>query len=219
MSSRSVLQGTFVTSVVCACGTSIHGILTLKPNTPLRALSAGINGGISGATFFSNPFLLSQFHRKRNANNPGDKNTEDLNWSEIRTDRLLDSGVSGLITGGILRGFTRNARGILPGAISAGVLCTLLQYMYNESKIIRLEYLVYKRQTSQQAPSGSTSSPVSQSSDAKPWAQRLLSTIGITSLSDEEYLASLKKQRDTHMKRITEIEHEMAHQEKTEEKN
>ncbi|KIK59607.1 hypothetical protein GYMLUDRAFT_672988 [Collybiopsis luxurians FD-317 M1] len=215
MSSRSVLQGTLVTSAVCACGTGIHGIVTLQPNATLRTVSAGINGGISGATFFSirefaiSPFLVStlpwsQYERRRKTENQP-HSLEELKRSDIRADRLLDSGVSGFITGGILRGFTRNFRGALPGAVSAGVLCTLLQYMYNESRVVRLEYLIHQRQNHQQ-PSTSQTPNVNSS---KPWTERIFASIGIKSLSDEEYLASLKKQRDVHLERIAEIEDEM----------
>ncbi|KAF9063814.1 hypothetical protein BDP27DRAFT_1426470 [Rhodocollybia butyracea] len=211
MSSRSVLQ-----AAASVFGTGIHGIITAQPNTGLRTLSAGINGGVSGATFFTirefvvSPLLVStapfaQYERRRKEGSSG-SSLEDLKLSEIRSDRLLDSGVSGLITGGILRGFTGGIRTIAPGAVSGGVLCTLLQYMFNESRILRLEYLVHQKNNPEPKPSTTSNTP---QNEAPKWAERLLQAIGIKSLSDAEYLASLKKQRETHLKRIAELEDEI----------
>ena len=56
--------------------------------------------------FAVSPLLVSllpgaQYERRRK-----EGTTNDLGWSEIRTDRLLDSAVSGVFTGGIIRGLT-----------------------------------------------------------------------------------------------------------------
>ncbi|KAJ3782434.1 hypothetical protein GGU10DRAFT_396845 [Lentinula aff. detonsa] len=165
-----------------------------------------INGGISGATFFSirefavSPLLVATLHFAQYERRRKESDTlENLKWAEIRTDRLLDSAVSGSLTGGILRGMTRNLRGVSSGAISAGLICTLLQYMYNESRIIRLEYLVHQREPY------ATSSP----RNIAPWTERLLQTIGIRAVSDEEHLIMLKEQRNAHLKRIAEIEEDL----------
>ncbi|KAJ3972690.1 hypothetical protein EV361DRAFT_797646, partial [Lentinula raphanica] len=177
---------------------------------------AGINGGISGATFFSirefgiSPLLVAtlpfaQYERRRKE---GSDVAENLQWSEIRTDRLLDSALSGSLTGGILRGMTKNLRGISAGALSAGVVCTLLQYIYNESRIIRLEYLVHQRETSATSLPRSTVS-VETGNPSRSWTERLLQAIGIRAVSDEEHLDLLRKQRDAHLKRIHEIEQEV----------
>ncbi|KAJ3812416.1 hypothetical protein EV368DRAFT_44651, partial [Lentinula lateritia] len=166
---------------------------------------AGVNGGISGATFFSirelavSPLLVATLPYES-----GRKEgivSENSRWSEIRTDGLLESAVSGFFTGGILRGVTRNLRAVSSGAISAGVICTLLQYMFNESRIIRLKYLVHQRESS---AASSRDNRVFNSSI--PWTERLLGIIGIKAVSDEEHLISLKQQRDAHLKRIAELE-------------
>ncbi|KAJ3918088.1 hypothetical protein F5877DRAFT_43263 [Lentinula edodes] len=223
MSSRSVLQGTLLicksilslphnlaliplcplSAATSAFGTGIHGILTAQSNTGLRVFSAGVNGGISGATFFSirelavNPLLVATLPYGRKEGIV----SENSRWSGIRTDRLLESAISGFFTGGILRGVTRNLRAVSSGAISAGVICTLLQYMYNESRIIRLKYLVHQRENS------ATSSRDQRASNSSlPWTERLLGIIGIKAVSDEEHLISLKQQRDAHLKRIAELE-------------
>lgn len=56
--------------------------------------------------FAVSPLLVAtlpgvQYERRRK-----EKTETDLDWSEIRTDRLLDSAVSGFFTGGIIRGLT-----------------------------------------------------------------------------------------------------------------
>ncbi|KAJ4487737.1 hypothetical protein J3R30DRAFT_3279579, partial [Lentinula aciculospora] len=176
---------------------------------------AGINGGISGATFFGirefavSPLLVATLpiaHYQRR----GKDSEDNLQWSEIRTDRLLDSAISGFLTGGILRGVNRDFRAVSSGAISAGVICTLLQCIYNELKIIRLEYLVHQREREISSPQTAMSSSIS-----RPWTERLLQTIGIKAISDQEHLISLKKQRDAHLNRISELE-EQIKQEKPE---
>lgn len=63
-----------------------------------------LNQGIR--EFAVSPLLVAtlpgaQYERRRK-----DKAETELDWSEIRTDRLLDSGVSGFFTGGIIRGLT-----------------------------------------------------------------------------------------------------------------
>ncbi|KAJ3868331.1 hypothetical protein EV359DRAFT_32410, partial [Lentinula novae-zelandiae] len=174
---------------------------------------AGVNGGISGATFFSirelavSPLLVATLPYESGR----EEGTvfENSRWSEIRTDRLSESAISGFFTGGILRGVTRNLRAVSSGAISAGVICTLLQYMYNESRIIRLKYLVHQRENS------ATSSRDNRASNSSiPWTERLLGIIGIKAVSDEEHLISLKQQRDAHLKRIAELENKREQKEK-----
>ncbi|KAJ3736088.1 hypothetical protein DFJ43DRAFT_1150383 [Lentinula guzmanii] len=236
MTSRSVLQNTFLIckfvlssiqqhsglsyflfslAAASAFGTGIHGILTAQSNISLRVFSAGINGGISGATFFSirefavSPLLVATLHFAQYERRRKESDTlENLKWAEIRTDRLLDSAVSGSLTGGILRGMTRNLRGVSSGAISAGLICTLLQYMYNESRIIRLEYLVHQREPyATSSPRNITSNETG--TPSRPWTERLLQTIGIRAVSDEEHLIMLKEQRNAHLKRIAEIEEDL----------
>ncbi|KAF9063813.1 hypothetical protein BDP27DRAFT_1426469 [Rhodocollybia butyracea] len=136
-------------------GASVFAI-TAKLNTGLHTLSAGINGGGRAANQFK-PY--ANFRKEGSSGS----SLENLKLSEIRSDRLLDSGVSGLITGGTLRGFTGGIRSISPGAVS----------------------------------------------DVSEWAERLLQAIGIKPLSDAVYLASLKKQRTIHSKRIAELEDEI----------
>ncbi|KAF5373728.1 hypothetical protein D9758_000727 [Tetrapyrgos nigripes] len=226
MSSRSstVVQGTIATC-------NLYAVTTAKPNYGALTTSAAINSGVSALTFFSiREYLVSpcfvyalplaQYERRRAEARlkPGEESPE-LTWNQIRTDRLLDSGTSGFATGGIIRGLAAGPRAILPGGFTAGVLCSVLQYMYNELKVARLIYLSHELKNSPSRPTSNTTDSQprtvvvhnglpSPASPGKTWTSTLLEYIGVKSISDEEYLKVLKSQRDGHLKRIVELEKE-----------
>ena len=94
----------------------------------------------------------------------------------------------------------------------------LLQYMYNELKVARLIYLSHKsNDASDQSFSDASATRTvavhnglpSPAAAGKPWTARMLEYIGIRSISNEEYLKTLKSQRDGHLKRIAELEKEI----------
>ncbi|THU85645.1 hypothetical protein K435DRAFT_869066 [Dendrothele bispora CBS 962.96] len=229
-SSRSsvVLQGTLVTCNSFA--TSVYAVTTGKPNYGALTTAAAINSGVSAFTFFSfREYLVSpcfvyalplaQYERKRAEMRlqPGEE-LPQLTWNQIRTDKLLDSGASGFATGGLIRGIAAGPRAVLSGGVTAGFLCSLLQYMYNELKVARLIYLSHKSNVAQKQSLPDSSIPrtvdvhnglSNPPTFGKPWTARMLKYIGIRTLSDEEYLETLKLQRDGHLKKIAELEKEL----------
>jgi hypothetical protein len=160
---------------------------------------------------------------------------EKLSWSDLRANRLLDSGVAGAVTGGLLRGvksvhyltsffyavanrtLQAGRHAVVSGAITASAVCILLQYACNELGIVRLRYIStlqeenkllimqpsFKPQNGKQVyePSGSV-------------FQQILKAVGLIPVSDEEYLAKLKRTREVYLKRMAELE-QQAEEEKT----
>ncbi|KAF8921070.1 hypothetical protein CPB85DRAFT_301616 [Mucidula mucida] len=116
----------------------------------------------------------------------------------MRTDSLLDSVASGILTGGGLRGLMAGRTAILSASLTAGILCAVLQLSYNEVHVQRVKYV---NKISQQ--------PESSPSTARWISPRVLKWIGLTEYTDEEYIAKLKHQRDTHLDRIRQLEEQL----------
>ncbi|EDR03193.1 uncharacterized protein LACBIDRAFT_295264 [Laccaria bicolor S238N-H82] len=179
------------------------------------AAYAAVNTGITAATFFAlreyavGPVLVhtapwTQYERRRRQLGLSSSNDSELTWSEIRTNKLLDTAVSGAAAGGLLRVWRSGLRSILPGAISAAALCTILQLAYNEAAVARLRYVSKLKETGQM-PVAPTPPPP-EPSERVPVAQRILTALGLIHVSDEEYLLKLKRTRAVYQKRIIELE-------------
>lgn len=93
---------------------------------------------------------------------------------------------------------------VLPGAVTASVVCVLLQYAVNEADIARLRYITQQRYES-------TSQPlVDPSLSASPTlVQRIIHAVGIRKVTEVEYLERMKKTRDHHLHRIAELERKL----------
>lgn len=81
---------------------------------------------------------------------------------------------------------------------------------YNELGVARLRYISRLNEesslpTSTPAPASHVSSPISQKT-AKSFSEKILTTLGLQPVSDEEYLAKMKKTREMYVKRIVELE-------------
>ncbi|KIK08812.1 hypothetical protein K443DRAFT_672331 [Laccaria amethystina LaAM-08-1] len=180
------------------------------------AAYAAVNTGLTAATFFAlreyavGPMLVhtapwTQYERRRRQLGLSLSNdSEQLTWSEIRTNKLLDTAVSGAAAGGLLRAWRSGLRSVLPGAISAAALCTILQLAYNEAAVTRLRYVSKLKETGQM-PVAPTPPPPD-SSERVPVAQRILTALGLIQVSDEEYFLKLKRTRAVYQKRIIELE-------------
>ena len=92
--------------------------------------------------------------------------------------------------------------GILPGALTASLVCSILQLGYNELRVWRVHYV--SRQHGEAALDSKPSTP------SRPLRERLLLLLGIHRMSTEEYLMKLKKQREEALRRIAELEAEEA---------
>ncbi len=74
----------------------------------------------------------------------------------------------------------------------------MLQLSYNEVHVQRVKYV---NKISQQ--------PESSPSTARWISPRVLKWIGLTEYTDEQYIAKLKHQRDTHLDRIRQLEEQL----------
>ncbi|KAI6022721.1 hypothetical protein EDC04DRAFT_2506953, partial [Pisolithus marmoratus] len=145
-------------------------------------------------------------------------------WSHIRTSRLLDSAISGGVTGGVLNTWKRGKVGLVSGLGTGALLCTLLQWGVNELHIFRIRY-VYRTTATSLPAVGDESDAVKghdandrlvlpsvqmvsyQHQKAESWGDRILSAFG-RRVSDDDYLKRLKTERDTYLRRIEELERE-----------
>ena len=148
-----------------------------------------------------------------------------MSWTDLRWNQLLDSGLSGMLTGGALRGFRggyllvysliprslrdgqlAGVRAVLPGAMMVGAASTVLQYGYNELSIVRLRYVSNLRRHANAEERGGRTAEKAPNEITEPAFQSLMKFFGIVPITDEEYLAKLKKSRDVYLKRISELE-------------
>ncbi|KAI0780678.1 hypothetical protein BD413DRAFT_600231 [Trametes elegans] len=200
--SATLATGSFTALLALARGSS-------HP-TPL-ALSAGTNGGIAGAIFFGTrevivtPLLQATL---RNGN-PSQGTSSSAGpssqptWTQLRTYHLLDSATSGALTGAIINKW-RNGR-VLAGARTAGLICTFIQLGFNELGVMRIKYVSRELQKARSSPEP-VPQPAPSDAEKYSWFDRALSLIGFRKMSDEEYLKTLKKQRDEALQRIADLE-------------
>jgi len=125
-----------------------------------------------------------------------------LTFSDMRLHKVPDTVASGAFTGGIFSAWKLGKRRSFSGAITAGLVCGVLQLVKNECQVQRIKF-VSRRQDENSLQSAP---PIEQT---MPWPERLLSTLGFQKISDDEYLQRMIKQRDVHLARITELEHEI----------
>ncbi|KDR73651.1 hypothetical protein GALMADRAFT_251427 [Galerina marginata CBS 339.88] len=217
--------GTLTISASSALITGVYTIFRKQPQSGIIVGVAALNSGITAATFFTcreyvvSPALvhfapwLQYARRRRELGIDLSTPTEPGSLLDLHTNKLLDSALSGAITGGMLRGIRSGRRAILPGMVMTGVACSFLQYGYNELSIMRLRYIAKLNEEDRAAVTVPSSKPRtaipdrSEPSTTSPSAVQLfLSMIGVRPLSDEEYLAKMKRTRNAYLKRIAELE-------------
>lgn len=113
-------------------------------------------------------------------------------------------------------------RGSAPGLTTGALMCTLLQWCFNEFNIFRIRYVsansaapahrtihssVDAGQSSPAEPSTPTAmQPISvETSTYRSSIDRIFSMFG-QRVSDQKYLERLKMERDSHLRRIAELE-------------
>ena len=128
------------------------------------------------------------------------------------------SGLTFMLTEHIAQLQPGGPPGIIPGATTAGLLCSVLQLGYNELRVWRVRYVT--RQTVETSPNtkpqrvapsdaatGAEETPTAES--RTPFHERfVLPLFGVKRVSTEEALARLIKQRDETLRRIAELEAE-----------
>jgi hypothetical protein len=103
--------------------------------------------------------------------------------------------------------FVGGAHGTLPGMIFGSAFCTLGQFLYNEFGVQRLKFISRRYPVPSSRPPPSTVSELSEPpAPKKPAFDRLIHAIGLKKLSDEEYLAQMREERATYIRRIAELE-------------
>ncbi|KAJ7685353.1 hypothetical protein DFH06DRAFT_969222, partial [Mycena polygramma] len=173
------------------------------------ASAAAFNSAVTAATFFTiREYIVSPtlgtavlYSRQRRGDTEEPHNVDNLSWSSLRRHHLLDSGVSGAATGGILRGLMAGRRTVAPAAITAGMVCALLQAAYNELGIQRIKYVSKLPQ--------SAGVPIPEVPPTPSLTSRILGAVGVQLLTDEELLMKLKQGREKHLKKIAELEREL----------
>ncbi|KAJ7063494.1 hypothetical protein C8F01DRAFT_1133239 [Mycena amicta] len=203
----TVVSGTFLVSLASTCITGLYATFSSKtrPYASL-ATAAAFNSAVTAATFFTiREYLVSP--ARAQIEGPPLQNAQ-LSWSSLRRQNLLDSGISGLATGGLIRGLTAGRRVILPAALTVGAASVVLQAAYNELHVQRIKYI---GQLSRPPP------PEPESvieAHKPPLRERILGALGVRTLSNEELLVKLTHERERHLKRIAELEVEKEAQEK-----
>ncbi|KAJ6597056.1 hypothetical protein DFH09DRAFT_110519 [Mycena vulgaris] len=218
--SRAWTVATGTATISSTCITGLYAAFSGKRQGNL-AFASAFNSGVTAATFFTireyvvSPTLGTAIGYSRERIGTADEanpTLDQLSWSSLRKHDLLDSGVSGAATGGLLRGITSGRRTIASGALTAGIVCVLLQAAYNELGIQRIKYV------------GKISQPnineVPTYAPAKPsLTTRILGTFGVRMLSDEELLVKFRRERDVHLKKIQQLERELEEEHSTKSSN
>lgn len=100
------------------------------------------------------------------------------------------------------------ASGIKTGAL----VCVALQYAFNELGMARVKYVAAWQAPSTFSSSAHQTSHFMARSDKEPpksfW-ERISAFIGLSKVSDEEYLIKLKRTRDGYLKRIEKLEQQL----------
>ncbi|KAH9484369.1 hypothetical protein JR316_0003850 [Psilocybe cubensis] len=207
------------------------------PHPGFMALTAAANSGLTGVSFFGcREFLVSptlnrlapwsQYaHRRQEAGRPLSQDPYSSNTpvslSDLRTNQLLDSAISGASVVGVFHAISRKP-GVIPVMITAGTVCTLLQYGFNELNIIRLNYISKLREENRPAiadPSSRIQNNSAPLEGSVHLLESLLGFVGFKPMPDEEYLEKLKKTRDSHLRRIAALEQQVRDEREFEESN
>jgi hypothetical protein len=99
-----------------------------------------------------------------------------------------------------------------PGITTGALVCVGLQYAFNELSMARVRYVSAWQAPSTPASSAPQTSPSVAPSNKEPpksfW-ERTSAFVGLSKVSDEEYLTNLKRTRDRHLKRIEKLEQQL----------
>jgi len=190
------------------------------------AVSAAINGGIAGATFFSfreyvvnHTVLLalpaaSHYRRIREWYTTSSHlrvPEQSFTLWDMRINQVPESAISGAFTGAVLNAWKRGPKGAVPGMNTGMIACSLIQLLYNEAGVARVKYVMKTMQASRDTPLPPAVQEIpnaSHSDSPRPAFERILSMLGFHRMSNEEYLERLKEKRDGYLRRIAELEQE-----------
>jgi len=126
-------------------------------------------------------------------------------WSKMRLYHLPDSAAAGALTGGALNSLRRGRAGIIPGAVTISLAAGVIQYVFNEGHIARVQLVAHEVRTGRLAEL--------QSAPPKPIQERVLEALSmiapIRKLSDEEYIRITEKKKAEVEARLKVIDEEL----------
>ncbi|THG99445.1 hypothetical protein EW145_g7265 [Phellinidium pouzarii] len=222
-----------------------NGVNPYRHPTALLSASAALNSGVVGLFFFSESCRtdllipgagsslssVSSAYMSVGSRNGGE--SAMLTWSAKRMYHVPDTAITSALLGGAFNAWKRGLMAIPSGAFTAALACTTLQILVNELDVQRIRFVSARQGSaspsvasdiSANSDSPSTSletastGAAEQSEQAPSFGQRLLGFIGITKVSEEEYLRRLKARREMHLARIRELEEEQQRSEESIEK-
>ncbi|KAF8507890.1 hypothetical protein BU17DRAFT_100186 [Hysterangium stoloniferum] len=197
-----------------------YAVVKAKPPL-IPAASSAVNSGIVGLTFFSlreyvaSPLLVhavpwpSYIRRKEmlQADNKSSP-SRTLSYSEMRSHSMLDTALAGSMTGGILNVWRRGPSGIIPGIVTATLICSALQFTWNEANVIRVKYISRPKGTT--LPSGADApSPAPERSFSQVILEGLGVILPIKRIPDDVYLEKLHQEKQVVEKRLEVVRQEL----------
>lgn len=99
-------------------------------------------------------------------------------------------------------------RTVVSGAVTASAVSIVLQYTCNELGIAKLRYISKSQEENK-------SSELQNGRQEYSVFQQVLKVVGLAPVSDEEYLAKLKKTREVHLKRMAVLEKQVEEEKST----
>lgn len=99
-------------------------------------------------------------------------------------------------------------RGALPGFVMGALGCTIGQLVVNELEVTRLKFVSRKLKASSSTPPVPVQTKSAEPQHVPPFLDRIASLFGLQRMSNEEYIAKLRKERDAALKRIAVLEAE-----------
>jgi hypothetical protein len=111
--------------------------------------------------------------------------------------------MAGALTGGFLNLWRHGRKMVMPGAVTATLFCSALQIGYNELVLARLRMLAQPRTVHVGVLSKRRQEP------STPFLETVVKNLGFDRMSDEQYLAVMRKTRDDHLRRISELEEQI----------
>ncbi|KAF7304952.1 N2227 domain-containing protein [Mycena kentingensis (nom. inval.)] len=134
------------------------------------------------------------------------ENERSMDTTYTNNPESMLGGVSGLATGGLIRGVTAGRRTIIPAALMTGVACVALQAAYNELRVQRIKYI------------GKRAAGPPIDDDKPPLADRILGALGVRPLSNEDVIEKLKRERERYLQKIERLEAQLADEQERKQK-
>ena len=94
---------------------------------------------------------------------------------------------------------------LIPGATTTGLICAALQLAANEAHIQHVKFV--SRRSEETESVQITSQPAE---PKRPFSERIFDALGMSRVSDEDYLKLLKHKREGYLRRIAVLEAERA---------